>query len=77
MTRPAAPDRPPPEPGPESGSAAPPGPADGQPPSVTRPPKQFPKLRQASLLHKYQLGLAVMPGVGYRGIFPYAGAKTR
>src|SRR4051812_44186986 len=36
-----------------------------------RPPKQFPKLRQASLLHKYQLGIAVLPGVGYRGIFPY------
>ena len=43
----------------------------GPPPSVVRPPKQFPKLRQASLLHKYQLGIAMMPGVGYRGIFPY------
>ena len=36
-----------------------------------RPPKQFPKLRQASLLHKYQLGIAIFPGVGFRGIFPY------
>jgi hypothetical protein len=56
-------------------AAAPaPAPAEGQPPSVTRPPKQFPKLRQASLLHKYQLGIAMMPGAGFRGIFPYAGA---
>jgi hypothetical protein len=51
--------------------AAPSQPADLPPPSVSRPPKQFPKLRQASLLHKYQLGIAVLPGVGYRGIFPY------
>jgi hypothetical protein len=62
-----------PQPGPE---APPPPPAD-QPPSLTRPPKQFPKLRQASLLHKYQLGLGVMPGAGYRGIFPYAGANDQ
>jgi len=55
-------------------AAAAPAPAEGQPPSVTRPPKQFPKLRQASLLHKYQLGIAMMPGAGFRGIFPYAGA---
>ena len=57
--------------------------ADAQPAAAARrptptaqrrpaPPKQFPKLRQASLLHKYQLGIAVMPGVGFRGIFPYA-----
>ena len=35
------------------------------------PPKRFAKLRQASLLHKYQLGIAVLPGVGFRGIAPY------
>src|SRR6266498_4200724 len=52
-------------------------PAASPPPSVSRPPKQFPKLRQASLLHKYQLGLAMMPGVGYRGIFPYAGTNDQ
>jgi hypothetical protein len=34
-------------------------------------PKSFPKLRQASLLHKNQLGIAVMPGIGFRGVFPY------
>ena len=46
-------------------------------PASRRPPKQFPKLRQASLLHKYQLGIAMMPGVGYRGIFPYRAPTTR
>jgi hypothetical protein len=51
--------------------------APGPPPSVTRPPKQFPRLRQASLLHKYQLGIAVMPGAGYRGIFPYTGPNDQ
>src|SRR5215831_9506330 len=43
----------------------------GPPPGIMRPPKAFPKLRQASLLHKNQLGIAVLPGIGYRGIFPY------
>ncbi len=58
----------------EQPAAAAPVPAEEQPPSVTRPPKQFPKLRQPSLLHKYQLGIAAMPGAGFRGIFPYSGA---
>jgi hypothetical protein len=59
-------------------SAAPPAPsapADATPatppPVGLERPKSFPKLRQASLLHKYQLGIAVMPGVGFRGVFPY------
>jgi len=43
----------------------------GPPPGVRRPPKSFPKLRQASLLHKNQLGISVLPGIGFRGIFPY------
>src|SRR5690349_5581251 len=43
----------------------------GPPPGIMRPPKTFPKLRQASLLHKNQLGIAVLPGIGFRGIFPY------
>src|SRR5437773_1700415 len=43
----------------------------GPAPGIMRPPKAFPKLRQASLLHKNQLGIAVLPGIGYRGIFPY------
>jgi hypothetical protein len=55
----------------EPAAEAPPAAQPGPPPSLVRPPKQFPKLRQASLLHKYQLGIAMMPGVGYRGIFPY------
>ena len=46
-------------------------------PASRRPPKQFPKLRQASLLHKYQLGIAMLPGIGYRGIFPYQAPTTR
>jgi hypothetical protein len=62
-----------PEP-PAAPDAAAPVPAARNPDTPTvfdRPPKQFPKLRQASLLHKYQLGIAVLPGVGFRGIFPY------
>jgi hypothetical protein len=43
----------------------------GQPTLASQPPKRFPKLRQASLLHKYQLGIALLPGVGFRGIAPY------
>jgi hypothetical protein len=49
-----------------------PGPGPGQPTLAAQaPPKRFAKLRQASLLHKYQLGIAVLPGVGFRGIAPY------
>jgi hypothetical protein len=72
---PAAPglnETPPPDP------AAPPAPPAANPaPSVTRPPKAFPKLRQASLLHKHQLGIAMLPGIGFRGIFPYAAANDQ
>ena len=51
---------------------APPDSGPATPPSVgLERPKSFPKLRQASLLHKNQLGIAVMPGVGFRGVFPY------
>jgi hypothetical protein len=57
-------------PGPAPGADTSPG-QPGPPPSLSRPPKQFPKLRQASLLHKNQLGIAVLPGIGFRGIFPY------
>jgi hypothetical protein len=56
--------------GPAPGAETKPGEV-GPPPSLSRPPKQFPKLRQASLLHKNQLGIAVLPGIGFRGIFPY------
>ena len=64
-------------PAPTSEAQPAPPPAPGPPHSVSRPPKQFPKLRQASLLHKYQLGIAMMPGVGYRGIFTYAGTNDQ
>jgi len=55
-----------------SAPTAPPDSGPATPPSVgLERPKSFPKLRQASLLHKNQLGIAVMPGVGFRGVFPY------
>ena len=60
-----------PAPAPDVAAAAPVPRASDTPTVFDRPPKQFPKLRQASLLHKYQLGIAVLPGVGFRGIFPY------
>ena len=73
--------RPPPRraaaPAPEAQPAAAPPATEPDRPASRRPPKQFPKLRQASLLHKYQLGIAMMPGVGYRGIFPYAGTNDQ
>jgi len=56
--------------GPAANSETEPG-QPGPPPGLSRPPKAFPKLRQASLLHKNQLGIAMLPGIGYRGIFPY------
>jgi hypothetical protein len=66
------------DPAPAADPAAPaasPAPAEAAPPPPTpvglERPKSFPKLRQASLLHKNQLGIAVMPGIGFRGVFPY------
>jgi len=59
-----APDKTAPTAPPDSGPATPPS-------AGLERPKSFPKLRQASLLHKNQLGIAVMPGVGFRGVFPY------
>src|SRR6185436_4891172 len=53
----------------EPSSAAPAGPDEAPLPTLAeRPPKSFPRLRQPSLLHKYQLGIAMMPGIGFRGI---------
>jgi hypothetical protein len=60
-----------------SDAAAPtaPSPADtgaGAPATAKRPViKVFPKLQQPSLEHLYQLGLSVLPGVGFRVIAPY------
>ncbi|MDB4980032.1 MAG: hypothetical protein JWM82_784, partial [Myxococcales bacterium] len=34
-------------------------------------PKEFPALTPPSFSHKYQFGLSVLPGTGYRAIFPY------
>src|SRR5215831_717635 len=35
------------------------------------PMREFPRLRAPSLTHEMQFGIAVMPGTGFRGIFPY------
>jgi hypothetical protein len=48
-------------------AAAPPAAA----PTPRRKRKVFPKLRQASLVHDMQFGIALLSGTGYRGIFPY------
>jgi hypothetical protein len=61
---------------PASALAAPPpapAPAAAPPPTAARtaPPKTFAPLREARLSHDLQFGIAVLPGVGYRGIFPY------
>ena len=55
-------------------AAAAPAPStdDGAAPPPPRPaPKRFPRLKQPSLLHQDQFGLAVLPGSGYRIIAPY------
>jgi hypothetical protein len=45
---------------------------DGTAPPPPRPAsKRFPRLKQPSLLHLDQFGLAVLPGSGYRIIAPY------
>ena len=59
----AAPPAPPAPPPP----APPPAPPRAKPAGI----KQFPKLRYPPLVHTYQLGLAVLPGIGFRVIAPY------
>src|SRR5262249_31344360 len=52
-------------------SPPPPG-ADGEAaaaPEVAA--KEFPALKRPSLVHSSQFGIAILPGTGYRGIFPY------
>jgi hypothetical protein len=63
---------------PPPAAVAPPAPADSAGPAtkaggptLAAQPRRFAPLRQASLLHKYQLGIALLPGVGFRGIAPY------
>jgi hypothetical protein len=54
-----------------------PGVAPGRAPAVaprTAPaarPKTFPRLAQPTMSHYLQFGIALLPGTGYRGIFPY------
>ena len=44
-------------------------PASAPPPSA--PMREFPPLRLPSLTHEMQFGIALMPGTGFRSIFPY------
>jgi hypothetical protein len=37
----------------------------------TEPPKKFAPLKTDKLSHQLQFGIALLPGTGYRGIFPY------
>jgi hypothetical protein len=55
-----------------SGTADP-APANAPPPAPATPPaaKRFPRLKQPSLMHVDQFGLAVLPGSGYRIVAPY------
>ncbi len=52
---------------------APPPPPPPAPAATTRsaPPKTFAPLRADKLTHELQFGIALLPGTGYRGIFPY------
>jgi hypothetical protein len=47
-------------------TAAPAGTAAPRPPT-----KRFPRLVNPSMSHRFQFGIAMLPGTGYRGIFPY------
>ena len=73
-------------PGPAALSARPPAPRPPAPrppppvsaaavvavvPAIRPPPKTFAPLRAPSLSHRLQFGIALLPGTGYRGIFPY------
>jgi hypothetical protein len=70
--RAAGDETPPPDSAPPPAASAPAETPPATPPQAgLERPKSFPKLRQASLLHKNQLGIAVMPGIGFRGVFPY------
>jgi hypothetical protein len=53
-------------------AGSPEGATAGTPTVENATPKKFPKLRTPSLTHRYQLGLSVAPGIGYRVIVPYS-----
>ncbi|MEA2696042.1 MAG: hypothetical protein QOI66_313 [Myxococcales bacterium] len=57
-----------------AGAAADPAPDTAPPapaPDAAPPAKVFPLLRRPDLDHKLQFGFALLPGIGYRAIFPY------
>jgi hypothetical protein len=62
---------------PETSAAAEPAAVEPTPPLSPSPTiknraiKRFPKLEEPSLVHVYQLGLALLPGVGFRVVAPY------
>jgi hypothetical protein len=61
---------------PASPSAAPvvtpaPAPVVAAPPAPVAAPKKLAPLKQSTMTHSQQFGIAVLPGTGYRGIFPY------
>jgi hypothetical protein len=51
--------------------ADPAAPTDQQPAPAPVSTREFPKLQRAPLDHTMQFGIALMPGSGFRGIFPY------
>lgn len=59
-----------PAPGPKPADAAPATKA-APPTARATAPKVFPRLATPSLTHYQQFGIAILPGTGYRGIFPY------
>jgi hypothetical protein len=61
-----------PAPGAAAPAAAPaPAPVAATGPAAPEATKAFPKLSRPPLNHHLQFGLAILPGSGYRGIFPY------
>jgi hypothetical protein len=61
------------DPRPAAAAPATPAPATKAAPPTARAaaPKVFPRLAAPSLTHYQQFGIAILPGTGYRGIFPY------
>jgi hypothetical protein len=70
------PDRPPTAPrrapAPPAAAVVPPAGAVAPPAASKKPAvRKILRLRRSSLIHKYQLGLALLPATGFRVIFPY------
>jgi hypothetical protein len=61
------------EPGvaPAAPAAPPPATSAAGAPAARPRPKVFPRLATSTMSHYQQFGIALLPGTGYRGIFPY------